>query len=194
VITGGQFSVVITKFVTAEQEARKSAALGVDTDLPKIVRAMNQLTARLDILEQTSRNENAQAADEQKKLKSEAETWRKSHEQAVEMLRKDLKEKSNAGLFAEAMANIRGHLLKARMEMSLKNLAIAKTELDLIDGLFTKAAALTPQEGKSPLLKMQETVRTIKGEIDTNFPAAMDRLDLLWYEIGEFTAKPQANQ
>ncbi len=179
-------------FVGAEKEARKTASLKADAGLPKVVQAVNQLTAKLETFEQANRKDRARAEGDLTKLKNDVTRQQKSQEQAVEALGKDLKEETRASLFEAALANIRGHLLKARIEMSVKNLAVAKTELDLIDGLFTKAAVLAQQEGKLALAKMQDTVRVIKGEIDVNLPAAMNRLDLLWYEIETFAAKPQA--
>jgi hypothetical protein len=65
-------------------------------------------------------------------------------------------------------------VLKARIEIIAKNIANAKTELDLIDELFSGIIASAPEESKKTIIDLQVSLKRAKSEIDTDLPSATE--------------------
>ncbi len=58
-----------------------------------------------------------------------------------------------------------------------------------IDGLFIKAAEVASDENKKTIKELQDILKKARAEIDTDLPAAINRIDLLWYEMGKLLRK-----
>jgi len=114
-------------------------------------------------------------------LKNQFETINKSN--------KENQSKIQRMIFDAAMASIRGHLLKVQIELKSKNIGTAKTEIDLINEIFEKTKTSTSEEQKKSIEELQTALKKTKDEMDTNLPAAINRVDLLWHEMGKLIRK-----
>jgi hypothetical protein len=92
-------------------------------------------------------------------------------------------------MFDARMANIRGHILKARVEIVAKNVGTAKNELDLVNEVFERTKASASDESKKAIEELQATLKKARAEIDTDLPAALNKIDLLWHEMGKMMRK-----
>jgi molecular chaperone GrpE (heat shock protein) len=92
-------------------------------------------------------------------------------------------------MFDAKMANIRGYIAKARTDLQSKNIATAKTELELIDQVFETLKASATDENKKIIEGLQSTLKKAKTEIDTDLPSAINRIDLLWHEMSKLLRK-----
>ncbi len=123
------------------------------------------------------------------KQKTTTEEAFRKHAEAIEKMNKDIQAKIQGIMFDAGMANIRGHILKARVEIAAKNVGIARSELDLINELFSKAAEVASDENKKGVKELRASLKTARSEIDTDVPAALNRIELLWHEMGKLLRK-----
>jgi hypothetical protein len=87
------------------------------------------------------------------------------------------------------MALIRGHILKARVEISSKNVGTARSELDLINDLLTEAKSSASGKNKEVIEELRGSLKKARTEIDIDLPAALNKIDLLWYEMSRLLRK-----
>jgi hypothetical protein len=87
--------------------------------------------------------------------------------------------------FDAIMASIRGHILKVRVDLVTQNIGTAKNEFELIHEVFDKAKASASEENKKAIEEFQSSLRKAKTEIDADLPSAINRIDLVWYELGK---------
>lgn len=124
-----------------------------------------------------------------KKQKSATEETMKKQAEAIDKINKDTKAVTQKIMFDAAIANIRGHILKARGDLLYKNIGTAKNELDLISEGFEKAKTSATDENKKVIEELQGILKKARAELDTDLPAAINRIDLLWYEMGKLLKK-----
>lgn len=159
--------VKIEEYIKKEEEARKAGQLSSDADIQRIIKTVNVILSKVGALEES--------------LKTHAESINKSsQENRVRIQRMT---------FDAAMASIRGHLLKVQIELKAKNIGTAKTEIDLINEIFEKTKAAASEEQKKPIEDLQVALKKAKDEMDINLPAAINRIDLLWHEMGKLIRK-----
>ncbi len=189
------------------EEESKAAPLKPEADVQKVIKTVNAIYHKGNSLEDSFKkglSETNEAIKRQGKTLEEAfknqtetlekqkttmEAALKKQAEALDKVNKETQTKIQGIMFDAAMANIRGHLLKARVEIAAKNVGIAKSELDLIDGLFIKAAEVASDENKKTIKELQGILKKTRAEIDTDLPAAINRIDLLWYEMGKLLRK-----
>jgi small-conductance mechanosensitive channel len=157
----------IEEYIKKEEEARKAGQLPSDADVQKIVKTVNAIFSKVTSLEET--------------LKSQAETINKSN--------KENQSKIQGMMFDAAMASIRGHLLKVQIELKAKNIGTAKTEIDLINEIFEKTKSSASEEQRKAIEELQGALKKAKDEMEINLPAAINRVDLLWHEMGKLIRK-----
>ena len=83
-----------------------------------------------------------------------------------------------------AMANIRSHILKARADLQYKNIGTAKNELEHISDTFDKVKTTASDENKKVIEELQGILKKAQAALDNDLPAAVNRIDLLWHEMG----------
>lgn len=83
------------------------------------------------------------------------------------------------------IAQIRGHLLKVRTDSLAKNIGVADSELEAVVALLERGKRTVPPEAVRSLETFQVTLKKARGEINTDLPAAMKRIELLWHELGK---------
>ncbi|MEW6118339.1 MAG: hypothetical protein AB1553_15805 [Nitrospirota bacterium] len=164
----------IEAFVRAEEEARKTAVLQPDADTQKIVKAVNTLASRTAALE-GSLARGLAATEETQRKQSEA------YGAAFKKQAEDLQKIS----FDARLAALRGHMAKMRADLLAKNIATAKSEMELIDGTLERMKAMVAGDRKKGIEELQATLRKTRTEADTNQSAALSRVDLLWHETSK---------
>lgn len=92
-------------------------------------------------------------------------------------------------VFNVAVATVRGNLIKVQVELNSKNVGTAKTEIDLIYEIFEKTKAAASDDQKKAIEELQDAVKQARDEMDSNLPAAINRVNLLWHEMGRLIRK-----
>jgi hypothetical protein len=171
-----------------EDEA-KAAPLQPDADARQIIKTVNAVSLKLNALENSFRKDISSAEESIKKGNALTEDALKKQ---AELIKKNQKE-TQSGIqlikFDSAAADIREHILKARIEIIAKNIGNAKTELDLIDELFSAVIAFSPEENKKIMSDLQTSVKKAKSEIDADVPSAVNRINILWHEMSRLLRK-----
>lgn len=171
------------------EEESKAAPLQPDADVQKVIKTVNAIYHRTNSLE-TFFNKGISVTDEAiKKQKVVTEDAFKKQAEIIGKTNKETQAQLENIGFNAAIANIRGHVLKARMEIIAKNVGNARTELELIDELFEKAKTLASDENKKVINELQASLKKARAEIDTDLPAAINKIDFLWHEMGRLIRK-----
>jgi predicted amino acid-binding ACT domain protein len=171
------------------EEYTQIAPLKPDADFQKVINSVNALYAKVVSLEDSLKKRTSSindSIDRQNTLTKEA---LKKQAEALEKFSQETQVKIQELMFDATMANIRGHILKAKVEISAKNVGVAKTELDLINELFSKAVTVASDKNKNAIKELQASLQKARSEIDTDLPSALNKIDLLWYEMSRLLRK-----
>lgn len=171
------------------EEESKVAPLPPDADVQKVIRMVNAMYSEIASVKD-SLKKSTSTIDEtiEKQHKMTEEALRKQAD-TIDKIDKDTLAKLQEIMFDATMANIREYILKARVELVTKNVGIAKAELDFINELFSRASAVASDENKKSIRELQTSLQEAKAEIDTNLPAAMNKIDLVWHEMSRLLRK-----
>jgi polyhydroxyalkanoate synthesis regulator phasin len=171
------------------EEESKAAPLKSDANVREIIKSVNAIYHKMNSLE-SSLNKDISANNEAiKDQKVAIEGALRKQSEAIDKMNKDVNARTQKIMFDARMANIRGHILKARVEIVAKNVGTAKNELDLVDEAFERAKTSASDENKKTIEELQITLKKARGEIDSDLPAALNKIDLLWYEMGKMMRK-----
>ena len=168
----------VEAFVKGEEEARKVARLKPDADVRQIIETVNAISLRLASLEEFSKKGVVRTDGE---IKKQAERIEKQGGETETQMREIR--------FDAAVMGIRGHILKARIDIANKNIGTVKTDLELLNDAFERAKSTAPAQDKKGIGELQATVRKARSEMDSDLPAAVNRIDLVWYELGKLLRK-----
>lgn len=171
------------------EEESKAAPLQPDAGYQKIIKTVNAVYHKLNALEDALKKEVSATSEAIKSQGKTSEDALKKQSEAIDRLNRDTQAKLQKIMFDARMANIRGHVAKARTDLLSRNIATAKTELELIDGVFETLKTSVSEENRKAIEELQATLRKAQAEIDTNLPAAINRIDLLWHEMGRLLRK-----
>lgn len=171
------------------EEESKAAPLQPDADYQKIIKTVNAVYHKLNALENAFKKEVSVTSEAIKNQGKASEDALKKQSETIDKLNKETQAKLQKIMFDAKMANIRGHVAKARTDLLSRNIATAKTELELIDGVFEALKTSVSDENRRSIEELQATLRKTQSEIDTNLPAAINRIDLLWHEMGKLLRK-----
>lgn len=183
------------------EEESKAVPLQPDANVREVIKTVNAFYHNLKIFEDSFKKgmsateevikkqgettegalkKQSEAIEKQKTATEEA--FRKQAE-AIERMNKDIHAKIQVIMFDATMAGIRGHILKTRVDLVAKNIGTAKTELDLINGVFEKVKTSAIEKDKKVIEELQGILKKARVEIDTDLPAALNKIDLLWHEM-----------
>jgi polyhydroxyalkanoate synthesis regulator phasin len=171
------------------EEESKAAPLKPDADLQQVIKAVNAVSSRVASLDDSVKKDMSGVDETIKKQKSTTEEALKKQSEAIDRINNETKVITQRIMFDATMANIRGYILKARGDLQYRNIGTVKTELDLISEAFEKVKTMATDENKKVIEELQEIVKKAKAELDTDLPAAINRIDLLWYEMGKLLKK-----
>ena len=167
------------------EDASKASPLEPDARIHNVIRTVNALYAKTESLEK-SMKENVSKADKTiEDQKSSLEGNMKKLKEDVDTINKDTKSVVQNIMFDASMANIRGHIIKARADIQYKNIGTAKTELDYIYEVFEKVKTTASDENKKVIEELQGILKKARTEIDSDLPAVINKIDLLWHEMSK---------
>jgi ABC-type Na+ efflux pump permease subunit len=173
----------------AMEEMNKVAPLTLDADAQKIITTVNALSRQMRSLEQSGKQEIAATTEAIKAQKTSTEENLKKQTDTVGKTLEEMRLRVQEIGFHSTIANIREHVLKARMEIVARNIGNAKTELDVIDELIASAMAAASDENKKVLGELQTSLKKAKSEIESDLQSATNRLNILWNEMGRLLRK-----
>jgi len=179
----------VEEFIKNEEEARKAGQLQPDADAQKIIRSVNALSSRAAALESSLAKGRASADEAIRTQKAATEEALKRQSEALEKLNKETQTKLQKIVFEAALADIRGHIAKARTDLLSKNNATAKTELEQIGAIFETLKTSVSNENRKIIEELDTTLKKARSEIDTDLSSAISRVDLLWHEMSKLLRK-----
>ncbi|MCC6544668.1 MAG: hypothetical protein IT392_09230 [Nitrospirae bacterium] len=179
----------IEAFVQSEEEIRKVTQLTPDSDTRKIVKTVNAISMKLNALEESSGKRISDADDAIRKQKAEMDAAMKSQTEALNKFNIETEKNLQRIQFEASMATIRSHILKVQVELQIRNVATAKAEMELLSDMFEKMGNVVPEENRKTIKDLHETLKKARGEIDSDLPAAINRINLLWHEMGKLLRK-----
>jgi vacuolar-type H+-ATPase subunit I/STV1 len=175
----------LEEYIKKEEEAKKVDHLPKDADVQRIIKTVNTVLAKVTTLEDSYKKELSAVAERlQQQGASTGEALTKQSE-SMDKTNKETRTNLQRVVFNVAMATLRGNLIKVQMELNSKNVGIAKTEIDLIYEIFEKTKATTSDDQKKAIEQLQGALKKARDEIDSDLPAAINRVDLLWHEMGK---------
>jgi len=179
----------IEDMIKGEEEKRKEARLQPDAARQDVIDMVNALSGKVNTLEESVQK--GLAAKEELLKKESAETGEvlAKQEKTIKEVSRETESQIEQIKFDASMANIRSHILKLRMDLANRNIGTAKTEIDLINDLLGKTTASASDENRKAVEELQSMLAKARSEIDSDLPAAINRIDLLWYEMGKLLRK-----
>lgn len=172
-------------FVSSEQEARKAARLEPGADAVAMIRGINGLLARVDSMEKKLSGEVSRLDTALKEQKAITASSLEGQADELEKEKAELRRQLGDVMYKAVVAQIRSHLLKIKTDLLAKNLGTADAEMDVAIGLLAKAKQNVPVDAGKRLEAYQASLRKARGEMSTDLPAAMKRIDLIWHELGK---------
>src|SRR5574337_698475 len=177
------------EYIKKEEEAKKADHLPRDADVQRIIKTVNTVLAKVTTLEDSYKKELSAVTEHLKQQGAITEEALKKQSENLDTTSKEIRSGLQRVVFNVAMATVRGNLIKVQMELKSKNVGIAKTEIDLIYEIFEKTKATASDDQKKAIEELQGALKKAKDEMDTNLPAAINRVDLLWHEMGKLIRK-----
>lgn len=179
----------VEAYIQSEEKEIKAGQLKIGSDANTIVKALNKQTARIDAMEGKITGEIKHIGDETGKQQTRIEEGLKEQIETSKKISAEAKALVRMTAFDSLLNNIKGQILKARMEVGDKNITVARNELDIIDKQFDKALIIASDDEKAGIGELHEMLRKVKADLDVNFSSAVNRLDLLWHELGKLQEK-----
>ncbi len=176
-------------FIRSEEDAAKSLQIGPDADLDGIIGTINNVGAKLAAMEIEIGKKFGATAEEIKAQKVLTDEHFMKQRELLEKALNETREELRESLFNTLIAGIRGNILKAKVDLVAKNIGNAKTELDEVAGLLQKAKNKALPENKTKIEELEASLKKVKSELDTDLPAALNRIELLWHEISGLMAE-----
>ncbi|MEW6003458.1 MAG: hypothetical protein AB1638_12550 [Nitrospirota bacterium] len=171
------------------EEESQAAPLKPDADTQKIIKTVNALYQKVNSLEDSFKRGLSSLDERIKKQKTATEEGLKKQTEAIDKISRETKTITQIIMSDLAMANIREHILKVKVDLTSRNFGSAKNELNLVDEAFEKAKTAASDENKRVIEELQLTLKKAKSEIDTDLPSAISRIDLLWHETDKLLRK-----
>lgn len=172
-----------------KMQEESKAPLPPEADAGRIIKTVNALSYKLSSLEE-SFHKNASMTDEaQKKQKTTTEEALKRQAESVDNNKKEMLGQLQKIRFADAVEDIRGRILKVKLDLVSRNIGTAKNEMGLIDETLERLKASVPDENRKMIEEFQGILKKARTEIDVDLPSATSRIDLLWHEMGKLMGK-----
>jgi hypothetical protein len=179
----------IEEFVKKEEEAKKAAFLPSDADAQRIIKSVNAISSKVVPMEENLKKALSRVEETVKNEGTVQQEALNRQSNAVDKTLKEINSRIQLIILETTMASVKGHILKVQAELRVLNLGAAKTEVDLIDEFFEKTKTLSNEQEKKTIGEFQGALKKAKEEINTDLPAAINRIDLLWHDISRWTQK-----
>lgn len=175
----------LEEFVRAEEDARKITQIESGADAAAVIRGINSLSVRVAALEHSLKREMVSADKENRELITSTAAALKKQADNLARESTEIHAELRDVTYKAVIAQIRGHLLKIKTDLLAKNIGTADVEIEVAIGLLEKAKKMVSPEATRSLETFQATLRKAKGDINSDLPATMKRVDLLWHELGK---------
>jgi hypothetical protein len=179
----------IEEFVKKEEEAKKAAFLPSDADAQRIIKSVNAISSKVVPMEENLKKALSRVEETVKNEGTLQQEALNRQSNALDKTLKEINSRIQLITLETTMASVKGHILKVQAELRALNLGAAKTEVDLIDEFFEKTKTLSNEQEKKTIGEFQTALKKAKGEINTDLPAAINRIDLLWHDLSRWTRK-----
>lgn len=179
----------IEEYIKKEEEAKKAAQLPKDADLQRIIKTVNTMLARVTFFEDSFKKELSTVTEAIRQQEVRTEEALKRQSDTLDTTNKEIRSGLQRLVFNVAMATVRGNLIKVQVELKSKNVGTAKSEIDLIYEIFETTKATASDDQKKAIEELQRAVKQARDEMDSNLPAALNRVDLLWHGMGKLIRK-----
>lgn len=177
-------------FIKGEEDARKNVRIESGADAATITRAVNALAAKVTKLENSVRAD-LSAADAAVKAQTNATAAALTKQaEALEKESAAVRTQLREAVFKTRMGEVRGRLLKVKTDLLAKNIGTADAEIGVLVETLEKVKESVLPEARKSLDAAQASLRKARGEMTTDLPSAMKRVDLLWHEIGKISNAP----
>jgi hypothetical protein len=170
-----------------EEEAR--TPLPPNADAGRIIKAVNDLSHKLASLEESFKKETSGANEALNKQKTTTDEALKKQAELIDNNKKEILDQLQKIRFAGAVEDVRGRVLKVKLDLVSRNIGTAKNEMALIDETLGSMKASASDENKKTIEDFQKILKKARAEIDVDLPSATSRIDLLWHEMGKITRK-----
>lgn len=177
-------------FIKGEEEARKNVRIESGADAATITRAVNALASKVTQLESSVMTDLSAADAAVKEQKSSSAAALKKQAEALEKESAEVRAQLREAIFNTRMAEVRGRLLKVKTDLLAKNVGTADAEVGVLVETLEKVKESVLPEARKSLDAAQASLRKARGEMTTDLPSAMKRVDLLWHEIGKISNAP----
>jgi hypothetical protein len=171
------------------EEESKAAPLPPDADVQKVIETVNAMYSEMSSIEDSLKRSTSAIDETIQKQSTVTQEALKKQADTIDKIDRENRAKVREIMFDATMANIRGHILKARVDLVAKNIGTAKAELDLINELFSRASAIAPDQNKKSIRELQTSLQKAKAEMDIDLPAALNKIDLVWHEMSRLLRK-----
>jgi hypothetical protein len=171
------------------EEESKAAPLQPDADVQKVIKTVNAIYLKTVSLEDSLKKSTSAIDETIKKQSMMTEEALRKQAETIDKIDKETQAKIQGIMFDATMARIRGHILKARVEIAAKNVGTARSELDLVNDLLNEAKSTASNKDKEVIEELRVLLKKARAEIDTDLPAALNKIDLLWHEMGRLLRK-----
>ena len=179
----------IEAFVQSEEDIRKVTQLTPDSDSQRIIKTVNSVSLKLKTLEEST-NKGISATDEAvKKQKAEMDEAIRIQSEALNKFNRETQNSIQGIQFDASMATIRSHILKVQVELQTRNVATAKAEMELVSDMFEKLKSMATEENRKTIEDLHGTLKKASGELESDLPSAINRINLLWHEMGKLLRK-----
>ena len=176
-------------FIQKENDARKVSHLSPDADIQGVIRAVNVVSSRVLSLESSMEKDLTGAAKEMQEQKRFTSNELRQQTEDLQAMEQEMKLLAQKLLFDASMANVRVHVLKAREDLVYKNIGTAKSEFTLIGETLERLRNSASEENNKIIAEFQKMLKSIKDDVDHDLPSAMNKIDLLWHEMGKLLKK-----
>ncbi len=176
-------------FMEQEEKAGKEAQVKADAGLPQVIKTLNTLSNKVVSLEDRLKTESVKNEEWVSKQKALLDDSLKKQNELWEKTNKDQQAKIQRMSLEILIGRIKEQILKFKGEVTNKNLGLAKNELETLLNTTEQLKGSVSQEKADTLAGFQELIKKAKADADSDLPAAVNRIDLLWHEINKLLKK-----
>lgn len=177
-------------FIRGEEDARKNVRIESSADAATITRAVNALASKVTKLESSVRTDLSAADAAVKEQKSANAAALKKQTETLEKESGEVRAQLREAIIKTRMSEVRGRLLKVKTDLLAKNIGTADAEIGVLVETMEKMKKDVLPETIKKLDIVLASLRKARGEMTTDLPSVMKRVDLLWHEIGKISSAP----
>ena len=179
----------VEDFVQKENAARQVSHLSPGAGIQEVVRAVNAVSSKVLALEGSMKKDISAAAEDMKEQKMFTSDELRRQTEDLQEMEQEIKLLAQKLVFDASMANVRVHVLKAREDLLYKNIGTAKSEFILIADTLERLKNSASEERGRIIAEFQKILQSITDEVEHDLPAAMNKIELLWHEMGKLMKK-----